>query len=166
MFTNRFINILIGMSVVVVTLWTASFNTTPKNNETYQDYAQRHPSGVIVPVTGLNNESRTSDYYQRHRSELMASRPLDTTEYFLRHPELRMSVGVAVDLTDYFSRQPKLSSSTNDALAASDYFMRHPELSSPANGIDLTDYFFRQPALLPSPKTIDLTDYYFRQTIL
>jgi len=58
-------------------------------------------SPVIIPVTGANN---ASDYYQRH-------------------PELRLSEETRIDMTDYF--------------------MRHPKLRAPAKANDLTDYFFR-----------------------
>lgn len=47
------------------------------------------------------------------------------TDYFQRHPYLRLAVGNSVDTTDYFFRHPEAKS-----LDLTDYFLRHPELRS------------------------------------
>lgn len=101
MFTNRLSTLVIVIVIAALALVTASFTTSPRNSESYQDYAQRH------------------------WAELSASRDPDSTDFFVRHPELTMT--------------------TYTALPASDYFMRHPELST-LRLVDTTDYFFRQAA--------------------
>jgi hypothetical protein len=100
---------LIMIVIVTITLLTVSFAASPKENQPYQDYAQRHPGGVVISVVS-SADSLATDYYQRHRSEILAARSLDTTEYFFRHPELRASTLKSIDLTDYFFRHPELRS--------------------------------------------------------
>ena len=148
MFKYRFLLVL-----GVISLLSAAMAVSyPRSNasQAASDFHQRHPgwtwaintSNASIPVTGVS----------------------EAPDYFQRHPELSMSLGVTIDLTDYSLRHPELSISANDALAASDYFMRHPDLSVPAEAsADMTDYFFRQLALPTSTNTIDLTDYFFRQ---
>jgi hypothetical protein len=82
------------------------------------------PQTSAVPVTGLSEAA--SDYYQRH-------------------PELRLSSPGLADITaDFYLRHRDwtLAPVTLNA-AASDYFQRHPELRTPAESTDLADYFQR-----------------------
>lgn len=88
------------------------------------------PEPALVPVTGISEAG--SDYYQRH-------------------PELRILAGIGVDVTgDFFLRHPQWMGSIQNAAIpvtapseALDYFQRHPELSAPAESTDLSDYFLR-----------------------
>ena len=107
MFTKTLSKSLIMIVIVTIALLTVSFAASPKENQPYQDYAQRHPGGVILSEVS-SVDSSNSDYYQRHRSELLAARSLDTTDYFFRHPELSASTTQSIDLTDYFFRHPEL----------------------------------------------------------
>ena len=101
MFKNRFTLITVVLFVLLVSLTVASpFSSAPES------VALSWPGRpVLNSAPGAN---APSDYYQRH-------------------PELRLPVGIAIDMTDYF--------------------MRHPELRAPAKTSDLTDYFFRQSQL-------------------
>ena len=108
MFTKTLSKLFIVIVIVTVALLTVSFAASPKDSQSYQDYAQRHPGGVILS-SASSADSLAPDYYQRHRSELLAARSLDTTDYFLRHPELGASTLKSIDLTDYFFRHPELS---------------------------------------------------------
>ena len=97
----------------------------------YADYYQRHselrvPGATIVDVT--------SDFYLRHPewtgnvlNEVVPVTGLpESPDYYQRHTELRASaeVGIAVDTTDYFVRHPELSKPAED-VDLSDYFLRH-----------------------------------------
>lgn len=79
MFTSRLSQLVVVIVLVALVSVTVSFTNLPKNSETYQDYAQRH------------------------WGEFGASHAPDSTDYFLRHPELHMSR--TADATDYFFRQ-------------------------------------------------------------
>lgn len=118
---NGLSKLLLVLVVAALTLATASFAVTPKVSQPYQDYAQRRAGEVLIPVTG--NSEANSDYFQRHRNELI--RPADTTDYFQRHPELTVSTAVTGNLTDYFFRQTWI-----------------PWIPARVP-VDLTDYFFR-----------------------
>ena len=48
---------------------------------------------------------------------------LAASDYFQRHPTLRLALANAADLTDYFIRHPELRATTTIDL--SDYFLRH-----------------------------------------
>ena len=88
------------------------------------------PKPAAVPATSLL--SAVSDYYERH-------------------PELRMSGNAVVDLGgDFYLRHPERISTVQNAgipvtgaSEASDYFLRHPELRAPIETDDLSDYFLR-----------------------
>jgi len=106
---------------------------------------------VVIPVT--SNSETASDYFQRHPElKVPAAVAGDrTSDFSLRHPEWILSVSnTVVPVTGIFE--------------ASDYFQRHPELSLPvpsASAADLSDYFVRYPELR-TPGTIDLSDYFQR----
>ncbi len=103
MFTKTLSKFLLVVVIVTIALLTVSFAASPKDSQQYQDYAQRHPGGIVLSaVSSADNQG--ADYYQRHRSELLAARPLDTTEYFFRHPQLSVSIEIPIDTTDYFFR--------------------------------------------------------------
>ena len=139
--TNNPSKTILTIVLVAVALVTASFASSPKASEPYQDYAQRHAGDTLLPVSG--NSDANSDYFQRHWNE--AVRQADTTDYAQRHAGLKLSVSAPI--------------------AASDYFQRHPELTASADASgDLTDYFFRQD-LNPAGVSVDLTDYYFRLAV-
>ena len=124
MFTNKLSKQLLAIVIAALTLVTLSFVVAPKASQPYQDYALRHPGGVIIPVSG-NLDPSGSDYYQRHR-------------------ELTRSATLGIGASDYFQRHPELTSSVERSMDTTDYFFRHLELqgSSIKNG-DMTDYFFR-----------------------
>ena len=69
---------------------------------------------------------------------------IDTSDYFLRHPE--WTPGSASLVVNYAgsalaSNDPEFARSRH---RHQDYFLRHPELT----GIDTSDYFLRHPELL------------------
>ena len=53
---------------------------------------------------------------------------VDLSDYYLRHPDLRVANNTAIDMSDYYLRHPDLRVSTSTAIDMSDYFLRHPEL--------------------------------------
>lgn len=102
MFTNRLSTLVIVIVIAALALVTASFTTSPRNSESYQDYAQRHPGGLVLSsASSIGNQS--PDYYQRHRAEFKSALLLDASDYFMRHPELKGTR--SVDTTDYFFRR-------------------------------------------------------------
>jgi len=101
MFTKPSSKIVALLLIVAIALLTVSFTASPKGSQSYQDYAQRH-LGEPVIVTTQSDGLASPDYYQRHSDELKAARPLDTSDYFLRHPELKPTQ--RVDTTDYYFR--------------------------------------------------------------
>jgi hypothetical protein len=138
MFTNRFV---LGVLSLLLVIWVVSQSRS------------NTPQAV-----DLSWPPRPDSYH-------LSGKPLASipdTDFYQRHPELRMPAVTSLDLTDYINRHPELSASTEDALAVSDYFMRHPELTISVDAsADLTDYFFRQ-EWLSSGSSVDLTDYFFR----
>lgn len=85
MFTNRISKIVIVVLIAAIALLTVSFAASPKAAQPYPDYAQRHPGGIVMSAA-LSAGDASPDYYQRHRDEIRATRPVDTTDYFFRHP--------------------------------------------------------------------------------
>jgi hypothetical protein len=113
MFKNRFIVVLGALSILLVTMAVAypRMDDSLTADQNASDFHQRHPewtwtirdASVVIPVAG---DSAYPDYYQRHRKlSLRAETPLDTTDYFFRHPEL-MTPARLIDLTDYYFRHP------------------------------------------------------------
>ena len=144
MFTKNSSKLLVLIGIAVIALVTVSIAAVPKASQSYPDYAQRHPGGLVIPAS-TNLDTRGSDYFQRHpeltRSSVMG---IGASDYFQRHPELTTSV-LGIGASDYFQRHAELTISIL-GLDASDYFMRHPELIAPAEvSVDMTDYFFRHP---------------------
>lgn len=96
------------------------------------------------------------------------------SDYYQRHPELRVSTApVSSLMSDFFQRHPDWISSIQIAAVpvtgvsgVSDYFQRHPEWADtiqtaaiPMTGsVDMTDFFARHPEL----RTSDLSDYFLR----
>jgi hypothetical protein len=88
------------------------------------------PGPVAIPAASLS--AARSDYYERH-------------------PELRVPGAAGVDLAgDFYLRHPEWTSNVQitgipvtGASEASDYFQRHPELRAPIETVDLSDYFLR-----------------------
>jgi hypothetical protein len=145
MFKNRFILIVGLLSIVLVTM------------------AVSRPSGStpIVAREGSN------DFYQRHSN---GNRTLAATDYYARHPELRLSAGSIADLAGDFSlRHPEWTISVQNAtipmtgiLEASDYFQRYSAQQAPLAAVELTDYFARHPELSVLTPSTDLSDYFLR----
>jgi hypothetical protein len=108
------------------------------------------PQPVLIPVT-VSSET-TSDYFQRH-PELKVSAVVATDmtgDFSLRHSEWTLNVpNAAIPVTgmfetsDYFQRHPVLNLSVESAADLTDYFVRHPELRTPNITTDLSDYFLR-----------------------
>ena len=100
MFTNRLSIFFIVISIVALTLVTLSFTNSPKNSQSYQDYAQRHADKVLLPVTG--NSEASSDYYQRHPElSSVSTRNVDLTDFFFRQAGVSVH---GIDLTDFYFR--------------------------------------------------------------
>lgn len=93
-----------------------------------------------------------------------------SSDYFLRHPEFRISAAPAVYLSsDFYQRHQDWVSSVekivpvNGSTELSDYFQRHLELSAPAGiAADTADYFLRHSEVRPSAPSMDLSDYFLR----
>ena len=102
MFTNRLSTLVVVIVIVALALVTVSFIASPKATQSYQDYAQRHPGGLVLSSTSSIG-SQSPDYYQRHRAEFMSAPLLEASDYFMRHPELTGTR--SVDTTDYFFRR-------------------------------------------------------------
>ena len=96
MFKNRFILVLGVLSLVLVTMAVSKpfSNTSSASAAGANDFYQRHPGwtwanknpSAGIPVTG----------------------GVDLSDYYLRHPELRVSSGAGIDTSDYFLRHPEL----------------------------------------------------------
>lgn len=96
MSNNRFLLLIAVLSLLLVTIAALSpVSSDPVVSvEGPSDFHQRHPelagikpdSGAAIPVTGRD---AFSDYYERHREQIWGQREVDTSDYFLRHPELR-----------------------------------------------------------------------------
>ena len=68
------------------------------------------PESVLVPVTG--NSERTSDYFQRHPELRVSVVPgaEPASDFYLRHPEWSIApVAVNSEASDYFQRHPELN---------------------------------------------------------
>jgi hypothetical protein len=143
MFKNRFLLILGILSMLLVTMAISRpFANTPITaREGANDFYQRHP--------GWSRNLEASDYYERH---MKRNESASIADFALRHPEWIINVQNAVipvtgvlETADYFLRHPDLSLSVPAASAAdlTDYFVRHPELRTPNTTIDRSDYFLR-----------------------
>jgi hypothetical protein len=111
------------------------------------DYYFRHV-GLSIPVTGASLDTTGSDYYERHRAEIMAARGPDLTDYAFRHPELIAASAGTVDTTDYFQRHPGSRIEWVRQVDTTDYYFRLAAINGPsARAVDTTDYFFRHPEL-------------------
>lgn len=111
MLTNRISKIAIVIIIVATALLIASFATSPIPSQPYQDYAQRHPGGVVVAVEVLPDNTG-SDYYGRHpKLNVPGVLIIDATgDFYLRHPEWTIApVTVNTEGSDYFQRHPELS---------------------------------------------------------
>jgi hypothetical protein len=86
MFKNRFVLAVAVLSILFVTLAVSS------------------PLGRTIPVTGADERSEYTDYYQRHSERsVSAEAAIDLSDYFIRHPEAHV-LAESVDLSDYFLR--------------------------------------------------------------
>jgi len=103
MFTGKLAKLLIVVSIITIAIVTVSFALPPAVDQSYSDYAQRHPAEPLIPATG-NEDSSSMDYYQRHAQDLIAARPVDTTDYFFRHPQALGGSASEPDLSDYYLR--------------------------------------------------------------
>lgn len=92
----RFLLLIAALSILLVAVAALSpVSSDPiARGEGPSDFHQRHPElvgidpegGAGIPVTGGDV---FSDYYERHREQIWSQREVDTSDYFLRHPELR-----------------------------------------------------------------------------
>lgn len=112
MSANRWFVLMIAVTLTVVTVLTIQEGRATRTNgsvdNTLSDYWQRHPE-LSNPVTVPQLDTIGSDYYERHRADIIAARGVDTTDYAARHPELNASPALQADLTDYYFRHPELS---------------------------------------------------------
>jgi hypothetical protein len=112
---NRFLLVLGVISLLLVTLAVSKpfSGASPERLNEATDFHQRHPDwtwkiGDQEAVTPLAGDLAFSDYYPRHPElRIPVEIVVDTTDYFIRHPDLRVSAK-SVDLTDYFLRHPEL----------------------------------------------------------
>ena len=83
MFKNRFPLIIAALFVLLVSLAVVSpLSWAPESVD-----LSGTPGSVMIPATGAND---LSDYHQRHAERQAGVEiTIDTTDYFLRHPELR-----------------------------------------------------------------------------
>src|SRR5574341_1885538 len=100
MSTNRFATIVLVIGIAILAAATASF-ASPKAPQPLDDFALRHPAGLPQPSVDLAVYYRGSDYAERHPAN-----SINTSDYFLRHPE--WTAGLVVDTSDYFLRHPEL----------------------------------------------------------
>jgi hypothetical protein len=128
MFKNRFLLILGILSMLLVTTAISRpFANVPVTaregaNDFYESHTERNESGSIAdfalrhPEWTLNVQNAVTP----------VAGVLETADYFLRHPELKLSMPAAgtADLTDYFIRHPGLRT-PNTTVDRSDYFLRH-----------------------------------------
>ena len=92
----RFLLLITALSLLLVAV--AALRPVPSDpvasGEGPSDFHQRHPElagidpdgGAIIPETGRD---AFSDYYERHREQIRGADEVDTSDYFLRHPEFR-----------------------------------------------------------------------------
>lgn len=129
------------------------------------------PKPILVPGIGISEAA--SDYYQRHPELRVSAAGIAdvTADFYLRHPEWASNVQNAVipvtgltEASDYYERHPELSAPAATVVdLQGDFFLRHPELSlSIARTADTNDYFTRHPELRPSAESEDLSDYFLR----
>jgi hypothetical protein len=93
-----------------------------------------------------------------------------SSDYFWRHPELRISAAPAVGMSsDFYQRHQEWVSSVEKIVPVTgsteflDYFQRHLALCAPAGiAVDTADYFLRHSEVQPSVPSMDLSDYYLR----
>lgn len=154
MFKNRFILVVGVLSVLLFTMAVSkpSSNVSLTNRNTANDFYQRHTDWTAMSNNGrVASSGLTIDmmrYRTRNQNLSSAAKSTDLSDYYLRHPELRVSTNATIDTSDYFLRHPDLMVSTDAAIDTSDYFLRHPEWSSSAKSVDLSDYFLRHPELV------------------
>ncbi len=84
----------------------------------------------------------------------------DLSDYFQRHPEMRLPVQV-VALSDYIQRHPEVLRPGNSR-DLSDYYLRHPEWQPAASPVQVSDYFQRHPEVLYRQNLNDLSDWFQR----
>lgn len=66
------------------------------------------------------------------------------SDYYERHPELRVSGATMIDTNgDFALRHPGWVIPATSVSEVNDYFQRHPELGTSDTTIDLSDYFQR-----------------------
>ena len=86
MLRSRFVLVVAVLSIVLATLAVSS------------------PLARIIPVPGTKERSEYIDYYQRHAERSMSEESaIDLSDYFMRHPPVRVSAG-SIDRSDYFLR--------------------------------------------------------------
>lgn len=120
MLTKRIPVIVFVLAVAAAVAATSSFSAPSKARPVMDDFALRHPAGLSNAAVQSAAYYLGSDYAGRHPELSGTTQSGDTSDYFLRHPELVS----AVDTSDFYLRHPELSS----AVDTSDYFLRHPEL--------------------------------------
>lgn len=106
MTNSRKTTFAVVIAAAVIAVATVSFTARPAATQPSEDFGLRHPGGmpgalasVVVNYAGSELASNDPDF---------AIRPagVDTSDYFLRHPEL---IRASVDTSDYALRHPELS---------------------------------------------------------
>ncbi|HET9587887.1 MAG TPA: hypothetical protein VFO91_03765 [Anaerolineales bacterium] len=92
----RFLLLIAALSLLLVAITALRpVSSDPViSGEGPSDFHQRHPElagidpegKVGIPVTGWDT---FPDYYERHREQIRGTDEVDTSDYFLRHPEFR-----------------------------------------------------------------------------
>lgn len=92
----RFLLFVAALSLLLVAIAALSpVSSDPvARGEGPSDFHQRHPEMAGIDPEGEASIPETGwdafpDYYERHREQIRGTAEVDTSDYFLRHPELR-----------------------------------------------------------------------------
>ncbi len=119
MSTKRIPVIVSVIAIAAAVVATSSFSAASKTRQSMDDYALRHPEGLGNTAAQPAPYYLGSDFAERHPELSGAAQSIDTSDYFLRHPDLVP----AIDASDFYLRHPEFWS----VVDTSDYFLRHPE---------------------------------------
>jgi hypothetical protein len=104
MTTSRKTTVVLVIAAAAIAVATASFTARPAATQPSEDFGLRHPGGLGQPVADLSAYYRGSDYAERRAAAQLAAFNRGS-DYALRHPELSRAAK-AVDTSDYFLRHP------------------------------------------------------------
>lgn len=149
MLSKRISAVSLMLVAAALAIATVSFAAAPKAAESLDDFGLRHPNGMPGNLASVIVNYAGSPYAANDTEFAARTNGVDTSDYFLRHPELLgsgASLVVNYAGSAYASSDPEFAARTN-GVDTSDYFLRHPEWI-PAAGMDTSDYFLRHPELI------------------